>query len=103
MYCQGQPFFDSGKPVSDKQRDLFRLYEEKLVSPGETEPAITDPIQAWEWVYAKALKEWGFAEYDEAINNTSVGPDKTYLIKRLANFREERMLQGKAAGRYKDY
>ena len=103
MYCKGQQFFDLTKTLEQKQRDLFRLYEERLPFPGEEGPVMGDVVQAWEWVLAKARGEWGLADYNKAIDHTRDSDDKGKLVGLLAGWRSDRVDQGLPAGMYRDH
>lgn len=49
LFMGRQEGYDPNKPIEQKQRDLFGLYERGVVR---------DTIQAWEWMLSRKWNEW---------------------------------------------
>jgi len=61
LFLEGTSGFDENKPVEEKQKELFKMFEK-----GEVE----DPGQAWEWWFGKKWQSWSAQEADTAMANS---------------------------------
>lgn len=62
LFMKDQEGYDPNKPLSQKQRELFKLYEK-----GE----VDEPIQAWEWMLGRKWEEFDAEERALVLKNLS--------------------------------